>query len=197
MIEDPCHSVWVSARIMERKGTDIDRARGFASCGRGDPSRAPLGGRQRRSTRRGHATRGGPTRLDDEATGSLPGLASGSPTRTCRPTPRVHIRDHQRRKNRGISAAGPPRQPRCPRNRHVARERGRGIGTATLRKILDKAAGAGARAVIAETTANNPAALAALRHNDARLTTHQDSTHVHARLALDGTQPPPPASPKP
>ncbi|MFE2572119.1 GNAT family N-acetyltransferase [Streptomyces mirabilis] len=76
-------------------------------------------------------------------------------------------------------------------------ERGRGIGTATLRKLLDEAASAGARAVIAKTTANNPAALAALRHNDARLTTHQDSTHVHAQLALDETQPPPPASPNP
>ncbi|MEU1125537.1 GNAT family N-acetyltransferase [Streptomyces sp. NPDC005899] len=74
-------------------------------------------------------------------------------------------------------------------------ERGSGIGTATLRKLLDEAANAGARAVIAETTADNAAALAALRHNDARLTTHQDSTHVHAQLALDETRPPPPASP--
>lgn len=64
-------------------------------------------------------------------------------------------------------------------------------------KLLDEAASAGARAVIAETTANNPAALAALRHNDARLTTHQDSAHVHAQLALDETQPPPSASPNP
>ncbi|MEU4265886.1 GNAT family N-acetyltransferase [Kitasatospora cinereorecta] len=76
-------------------------------------------------------------------------------------------------------------------------ERGRGIGTATLRKLLDEAASAGARAVIAETTADNAAALAALRNNDARLTPHQDSTHVRAQLVLDETQPPSSASPNP
>lgn len=76
-------------------------------------------------------------------------------------------------------------------------ERGRGIDTATLRKLLDEAASAGASAVIAQTTANNPAALAALRHNDARLTTHQGNANVHAQLALDETQPPPSTSPHP
>ena len=63
-------------------------------------------------------------------------------------------------------------------------ERGHGIGTAALRKLLDEAATAGARTVIAETTSTNPAALAALRHNDATLTPHRDGAHVHARMAL-------------
>ncbi|MEV8533707.1 GNAT family N-acetyltransferase [Streptomyces sp. NPDC051211] len=64
-------------------------------------------------------------------------------------------------------------------------ERGRGTGTATLRKLLDEAAAAGVRAVVAETTAGNPAALAALRHNGAKLTTHRNGADVHAELPVD------------
>ncbi|MEU4495677.1 GNAT family N-acetyltransferase [Streptomyces sp. NPDC023998] len=73
--------------------------------------------------------------------------------------------------------------------------RGRGIGTAALDAILNEAARADARFVVAETTATNLAAIAALRRNDARLTTDQHTGHVHAHLPLDQAQPPPPASP--
>ncbi|WP_079102837.1 GNAT family N-acetyltransferase [Streptomyces sp. TP-A0356] len=45
--------------------------------------------------------------------------------------------------------------------------RGRRIGTATLRILLDEAARAGARAVVADTKAHNTAALAALRRHRA------------------------------
>jgi RimJ/RimL family protein N-acetyltransferase len=65
--------------------------------------------------------------------------------------------------------------------------RGRGIGTAALRMLLDEAARAGARTVVADTTADNAAALAALRRNDATLTTSQNTGQVHARLPLTET----------
>ncbi|MFF3455298.1 GNAT family N-acetyltransferase [Streptomyces sp. NPDC002730] len=73
--------------------------------------------------------------------------------------------------------------------------RGRGIGTAALRALLNEAARADARLVVAETTATNLGAIAALRRNDARLTTDQHNGHVLALLPLDQAQPPPPASP--
>ncbi|MEU9014329.1 GNAT family N-acetyltransferase [Streptomyces sp. NPDC048479] len=75
--------------------------------------------------------------------------------------------------------------------------RGRGIGTATLRALLHEAARADARLVVAETTATNLGAIAALRRNDARLTTDQHNGHVHAHLPLNQAQPPPLASPNP
>ncbi|MGI5401085.1 GNAT family N-acetyltransferase [Streptomyces sp. CA-135486] len=69
--------------------------------------------------------------------------------------------------------------------------RGRGIGTAALHAVLNAAARADARLVVAETTATNLAAIAALRRNEARLTTDRRTGHVHARLPLDQAQPPP------
>ncbi|MFD9219248.1 GNAT family N-acetyltransferase [Streptomyces sp. NPDC060064] len=75
--------------------------------------------------------------------------------------------------------------------------RGRGIGTAALRALLNEAAGADARLVVAETTATNLGAIAALRRNDARLATDQHNGHVHAHLPLDQAQPPPLASSNP
>ncbi|MET7643272.1 GNAT family N-acetyltransferase [Streptomyces sp. NPDC005426] len=59
--------------------------------------------------------------------------------------------------------------------------RGVGIGTLALREVLAEAANAGAHAVIAETTADNAGALAALRHNGAHLTAAPGSPHVHPR----------------
>ncbi|MCC3654221.1 GNAT family N-acetyltransferase [Streptomyces sp. S07_1.15] len=76
-------------------------------------------------------------------------------------------------------------------------QRGRGIGTAVLRALLDEAARAGARVVVADTTAQNAAALAALRRNGATLTSSEDTADVHAELtprAMPST-PPPTASP--
>ncbi|SOD64412.1 Protein N-acetyltransferase, RimJ/RimL family [Streptomyces zhaozhouensis] len=54
-------------------------------------------------------------------------------------------------------------------------QRGRGIGTAALRALLREAARAGARAVVADTTTHNTAALTALRRNGAVLTTGTDA----------------------
>ncbi|QIJ60758.1 GNAT family N-acetyltransferase [Streptomyces sp. JB150] len=67
--------------------------------------------------------------------------------------------------------------------------RGRGIGTATVRLLLDEAAGAGARAVVADTTTHNTSALAALRGNGATLTANHDTQEVHAELVLSRTLP--------
>ncbi|WP_416969695.1 GNAT family N-acetyltransferase [Streptomyces sp. 4F14] len=61
-------------------------------------------------------------------------------------------------------------------------QRGRGIGTAALRILLDEAARAGARSVVADTMAHNAAALGALRRNGATLTTSRDSADVLAEL---------------
>ncbi|MFE7314313.1 GNAT family N-acetyltransferase [Streptomyces sp. NPDC057555] len=71
-------------------------------------------------------------------------------------------------------------------------QRGRGIGTVTLRLLLQEAARTGARAVVAETKTHNTAALAALRRNGATLITSQDGTEVHAELLPKDT---PPTSP--
>ncbi len=60
--------------------------------------------------------------------------------------------------------------------------RGHGIGTAALRLLLDEAGRAGARVVVADTTAHNAAALAALRSNGATLTPSEDTADVHAEL---------------
>ncbi|MEX3105393.1 MULTISPECIES: GNAT family N-acetyltransferase [unclassified Streptomyces] len=61
-------------------------------------------------------------------------------------------------------------------------QRGHGIGTAALRLLLDEAAKAGARTVVADTLAHNSAALGALRRNGATLTTSRDSVDVLAEL---------------
>lgn len=63
--------------------------------------------------------------------------------------------------------------------------RGRGIGTAALGALLDEAARAGARVLVAETTAVNHAAIASLRGHGAVFSTDHDTGHVHARFSLD------------
>ncbi|QNP75496.1 GNAT family N-acetyltransferase [Streptomyces roseirectus] len=60
--------------------------------------------------------------------------------------------------------------------------RGRGIGTAALRLLLDEAARAGARVVVADTTADNSAALGVLRRSGAALTAGRESGDVLAEL---------------
>jgi RimJ/RimL family protein N-acetyltransferase len=60
--------------------------------------------------------------------------------------------------------------------------RGKGIGGAALRLLLVEAANAGTRRVIAETTSQNTAALAALRRCGAEL--HDQGTGVHAEIEL-------------
>lgn len=70
-------------------------------------------------------------------------------------------------------------------------QRGRGIGTAALRILLDEAAKAGARMVVADTMAHNTAALTALRRNGATLTTSRDSIGVLAELTPRETLPNP------
>ncbi|MFM9442418.1 GNAT family N-acetyltransferase [Streptomyces acidiscabies] len=70
-------------------------------------------------------------------------------------------------------------------------QRGRGIGTAALRILLDEAAKAGARRVVADTMAHNTAALTALRRNGATLTASRDSADVLAELTPRGTPPDP------
>ncbi|MEU1852871.1 GNAT family N-acetyltransferase [Streptomyces sp. NPDC019990] len=62
--------------------------------------------------------------------------------------------------------------------------RGRGIGTATLRTLLEEAGKAGARTVVADTTAHNTAALGALRRNGATLIDSQDTVAIRAELVL-------------
>lgn len=71
-------------------------------------------------------------------------------------------------------------------------QRGRGIGTATLRVLLDEAAKTDARTVVADTTAHNTAALTALRRNGATLSTSQDTVEVHAELTPRKTPSPQP-----
>ncbi|MFJ9041112.1 GNAT family N-acetyltransferase [Streptomyces sp. NPDC102406] len=68
--------------------------------------------------------------------------------------------------------------------------RGRGIGTAALRILLDEAARAGARAVVADTKAHNTAALTALRRNGATLIASQDTDEIHADLMPKKIVPP-------
>lgn len=60
--------------------------------------------------------------------------------------------------------------------------RGRGYGAAALRALLAEAAGAGARRVVAETTAANAPALGVLRRCGA--TTERDGDAVRAEIAL-------------
>jgi RimJ/RimL family protein N-acetyltransferase len=65
----------------------------------------------------------------------------------------------------------------------VARpDRGRGLGVAALRALLDAARAAGARTVVADTTPANAPALAALRRLGATL--RADGDKVYARLDL-------------
>ncbi|MEB3958778.1 GNAT family N-acetyltransferase [Streptomyces kunmingensis] len=62
--------------------------------------------------------------------------------------------------------------------------RGQGVGTAALRLLLQEAAGAGARSVVADTEVHNAAALASLRRNGATLSASQDTGAVHAEFVL-------------
>ncbi|MEJ3745581.1 GNAT family N-acetyltransferase [Actinomycetes bacterium KLBMP 9797] len=62
--------------------------------------------------------------------------------------------------------------------------RGRGIGSAALRALVAEAAAAGARTVVAETTSDNHAALAALRRCGALLTADPTSGKVVAVIAV-------------
>ncbi|MFE0404687.1 GNAT family N-acetyltransferase [Streptomyces nigra] len=73
-------------------------------------------------------------------------------------------------------------------------KRGRGIGTAALRMLLDEAARSGARTVVADTKAHNTAALTALRRNGAQIITSQDTVEVHAALMPSEMPPPPPTA---
>lgn len=76
--------------------------------------------------------------------------------------------------------------------------RGRGFGTATVRVLLDEAARAGARTVVADTTSHNTSALGALRRNGATLIGSQDTDAIRAELVLPAeTLPPPPSAAKP
>jgi RimJ/RimL family protein N-acetyltransferase len=74
--------------------------------------------------------------------------------------------------------------------------RGRGIGTAALRILLDEAAKAGARAVVADTKTYNTAALGVLRRNGATLVASQDTVEIHAELIPRETLPPSPSTAK-
>jgi RimJ/RimL family protein N-acetyltransferase len=60
--------------------------------------------------------------------------------------------------------------------------RGRGIGVRALRLLLDEAARTGARRVVAETTAENAAAITVLRRCSAVLVF--DGTQVHAEIPV-------------
>ncbi|MEV6020216.1 MULTISPECIES: GNAT family N-acetyltransferase [unclassified Streptomyces] len=71
--------------------------------------------------------------------------------------------------------------------------RGRGIGSVTLRLLLDEAARVGARAVVADTKRHNAAALGALRRNGATLVASQDTVAIHAELMPQAMLPPSPS----
>ncbi len=62
--------------------------------------------------------------------------------------------------------------------------RGRGLGAAALRALVAEAARHGARAVVAETTVDNHAALAVLRRAGATLTPEPGSDQVRAVLPI-------------
>jgi RimJ/RimL family protein N-acetyltransferase len=62
--------------------------------------------------------------------------------------------------------------------------RGRGIGTAVLRALLEEAAKAGAVTVVAETTAGNTAAVGVLRHSGGMFSVDNGSDHVHAEIRV-------------
>jgi RimJ/RimL family protein N-acetyltransferase len=66
--------------------------------------------------------------------------------------------------------------------------RGRGIGTALVPLLVAEARALGAAMLVAETTAGNAGALAALRRNGARLTIGAGG-HVHAEVPLAGGHP--------
>ncbi|MCN0150833.1 GNAT family N-acetyltransferase [Salinispora arenicola] len=65
--------------------------------------------------------------------------------------------------------------------------RGQGIGSAALRELLNEAAAAGMRRVVAETTPDNRGALSVLASCGAKL--READGQVHAELCLDATPP--------
>ncbi|MGK5743137.1 GNAT family N-acetyltransferase [Micromonospora sp. URMC 103] len=65
--------------------------------------------------------------------------------------------------------------------------RGQGVGGAALRELLNEAAAAGMRAVVAETTRDNASAVHVLEKCGARLRYEGDK--VHAEICLDSTPP--------
>ena len=65
--------------------------------------------------------------------------------------------------------------------------RGQGIGAAALRELLNAAARAGMRAVVAETTPDNIGAVSVLRKCGAKL--REDDGKVRAEICLDSTPP--------
>lgn len=88
--------------------------------------------------------------------------------------------------------AGSARLARCADNGAAALEtgvwlarsrRGRGIGTAVLRILLDEAAKSGARFVLADTAEHNAAALTALSRNGA-IVVRRAEGRVHVRLGV-------------
>lgn len=60
--------------------------------------------------------------------------------------------------------------------------RGKGAGTRVLRALLAEAARQGVRAVIAETTADNAAAIGVLRRCGAVLERRSDAVHARIRV---------------
>ncbi|MEU4641199.1 GNAT family N-acetyltransferase [Micromonospora sp. NPDC023814] len=65
--------------------------------------------------------------------------------------------------------------------------RGQGIGPAALRELLNEAAAAGMRLVVAETTVDNHGALSVLSKCGAKL--REGDGKVHAEICLDSTPP--------
>ncbi|MEV4481101.1 GNAT family N-acetyltransferase [Micromonospora coxensis] len=65
--------------------------------------------------------------------------------------------------------------------------RGQGLGVAALRELMDAAAAAGMRAVVADTTRDNAGAVEVLRKCGAKLLENGD--RVHAEICLDATPP--------
>ncbi len=65
--------------------------------------------------------------------------------------------------------------------------RGQGIGVAALRELLNVAARAGMRAVVADTTPDNVGALVVLEKCGAKL--REEGGKVHAEICLDSTPP--------
>ncbi|MEO3779112.1 GNAT family N-acetyltransferase [Micromonospora sp. B11E3] len=65
--------------------------------------------------------------------------------------------------------------------------RGQGIGGAALRELLNQAAAAGMRTVVASTTRDNAGAVSVLRKCGAKL--HEDGEAVRAEICLDAIPP--------
>jgi RimJ/RimL family protein N-acetyltransferase len=65
--------------------------------------------------------------------------------------------------------------------------RGQGLGPAALRELLNAAAAAGMKAVVADTTRDNPGAVSVLSKCGAKL--REDGDKVHAEICLDSTPP--------